>query len=63
LPRATSLAARIKKELPGAEIELARGGRGDFLVTADGVTIWDKQKTGSFPDEGKLVAALLDCVA
>ena len=63
MPRATSLAARIKDQLPGAEIELARGGKGDFIVTADGVTLWDKRKTGNFPDEVKLVSALLDCVA
>ena len=41
--------------MPGIEIELKRGGRGDFIVTGDGITFWDKKKTGSFPDEVKLV--------
>jgi predicted Rdx family selenoprotein len=34
------------------------GGRGDFLVVADGVTIWDKRKSGDFPTNEAIVAKL-----
>jgi selT/selW/selH-like putative selenoprotein len=34
------------------------GGRGDFLVKADGVTVWDKRKTGEFPSNEAIVEKL-----
>jgi selT/selW/selH-like putative selenoprotein len=39
-------------------VELIRGGRGDFLVQAAGQVVWDKKKTGRFPNEADVVAAL-----
>ena len=34
------------------------GGRGDFLVIADGVTLWDKRKSGVFPENDEIVSKL-----
>jgi predicted Rdx family selenoprotein len=40
-------------------VELIRGGRGDFIVTASGTVIWDKKKMGGvFPDETAMITAL-----
>ena len=44
--------------MPGAEVEIVPGGRGEFTVTADGRTLWNKQVQGSFPDPKALVAEL-----
>ncbi|MFN9704366.1 MAG: Rdx family protein, partial [Planctomycetota bacterium] len=41
MPKATSLAAAIQKARPGATVETKPGGRGDFVVTADGALLWD----------------------
>lgn len=43
------------QEIPGTEVELVRGGRGDFIVTADGAVLWDKRVTGGFPDDRRIV--------
>jgi selT/selW/selH-like putative selenoprotein len=37
------------------EVELVRGGRGDFIVRVDGDVVWNKKLTGRFPDEAALV--------
>ena len=39
-------------------MELVRGGRGDFIVSADGDVVWNKRVTGRFPDEQALVDLL-----
>lgn len=39
-------------------MELIRGGRGDFIVTASGNVVWDKKKMGGFPDETAVITAL-----
>jgi predicted Rdx family selenoprotein len=44
-------------------VDLVRGGRGDFIVVADGVTLWNKKQTGRFPDEAALVTQLRDQAA
>lgn len=54
------MAAAITAARPGVEIELRRGGRGDFIVTVDGDVVWDKHKDGGFPDDAELVAELPD---
>jgi len=55
------LAAKIKKAHPGATVDLIRGGRGAFIVTADGREIWNKHEMrGEFPDEDRLVATMKD---
>ena len=43
------------RELPGTEVELVRGGRGDFIVSADGDVLWNKRMEGGFPDEAAMV--------
>jgi predicted Rdx family selenoprotein len=50
------LAAKIQKALPAAKVDLIKGGKGAFIVTADGQQIWNKREMGDeFPDEDKLV--------
>jgi predicted Rdx family selenoprotein len=44
--------------MAGADVELIKGGRGDFIVIADGTEVWNKKKTGRFPDESAVIAAL-----
>ena len=51
------MAARLKDET-GLEAELIPGGGGIFDVVADGELVYSKFKTGSFPDEGQVVALL-----
>ena len=46
------------REMPGTEVELVRGGRGDFIVKADETVLWDKRVTGGFPDDGRIVETL-----
>jgi predicted Rdx family selenoprotein len=46
------------REMPGTEVELVRGGRGDFIVTAGETVLWDKKAQGGFPDDGRIVAEL-----
>lgn len=42
--------------MPTADIELIKGGRGDFIVTVDGDELWNKRQMGDqFPDEPALV--------
>ena len=57
LPRATSLAARIKEET-GAEAELIRGGSGIFDVHQDDKLIFSKHEAGRFPEEDEILSQL-----
>jgi selT/selW/selH-like putative selenoprotein len=58
LPRATRLAAEIKKQL-GVEAELIRGDRGAFEVSRDGAVVFSKHGKGRFPkDEAEVIALL-----
>jgi len=53
------LAAAIRKQSPDAEVEIKPGGRGDFIVVADGQKLWDKRRNGDeFPDEEALLEEL-----
>jgi predicted Rdx family selenoprotein len=41
------------------EVELIRGGGGDFIVIADGREIWNKRRQGDqFPETGAILAEL-----
>lgn len=40
------------------ESELLEGGGGDFIVIADGQTIFSKNDVGRFPEDDEIVAAL-----
>jgi selT/selW/selH-like putative selenoprotein len=57
LPRASSLAATIKKEL-GVDAELTRGDRGVFDVAVDGKVIFSKHSAGRFPDDQEILDVL-----
>jgi selenoprotein W-related protein len=46
------------QEMPGTEVELVRGGRGDFIVQVDGALLWDKKARGGFPDDAAIVQQL-----
>jgi len=53
------LADVLAKEVPGAQVELIDGGRGDFIVHADGELVWDKKGAdGGFPSEAEVLARL-----
>jgi predicted Rdx family selenoprotein len=54
--RAASLAAELNAEGFGAEA--VPGGKGQFDVIRDGETVFSKQESGRFPDEGEILAAL-----
>ncbi len=57
---AASLAAAITKAHPKAKVETKPGGRGDFLVKADGLVVWDKRKRDDdrFPADREVLAQL-----
>ena len=57
MPRASSLAATIKKEL-GVDAELTRGDRGVFDVAVDGKVIFSKYSAGRFPDDQEILDVL-----
>ena len=57
-PQAVSLAAKIKQAL-GTEPELIPKGQGIFDVVVEGDLVYSKFKTGSFPDEEKLINELV----
>jgi predicted Rdx family selenoprotein len=53
------LAAKIKRAFPEAEVDLVKGGKGTFIVTADGKELWNKHEMDDeFPDEDKLVSRM-----
>lgn len=38
-----------------------KGGRGDFIVTADGKQLWDKKRMGDdFPEEQEIIDRLAE---
>lgn len=40
-------------------MELVGGGRGDFIVKADGVELWNKNKSGlGFPEPSQILERL-----
>jgi len=54
------LAAKLQAAIPDLEIKLVGGGRGDFIVTVDSDSIWDKRTMGDkFPDESDIVSEVL----
>ena len=57
LPRATSLAAEIRKAF-GVEAELIEGGGGIFDVKADEVMVFSKHKEGRFPENKEVISLL-----
>ena len=57
MPRATSLAADLKKHL-GADATLIPGSGGVFDVTVDGKLVWSKKSVGRFPETFEILKAL-----
>jgi predicted Rdx family selenoprotein len=53
------LGDEIVRAVPGVEVELIAGGKGDFIVKSDGVELWNKKQMGNqFPDEQAIVKRL-----
>jgi len=61
LPRASSLGARLAREL-GIEARLIKGDNGVFDVVANGKLIFSKDAAGRFPEESEIVEALRSLV-
>lgn len=56
---ASGLGAAIQKAYPQAKVELKPGGRGDFIVTADGKQLWDKRHMDDeFPENAAILKQL-----
>ncbi|HBZ72166.1 MAG TPA: hypothetical protein DEP35_21520 [Deltaproteobacteria bacterium] len=54
MPRATSLAAAIRKRF-AIDATLVRGHNGIFDVWVDGERIFSKNETGRFPEEDEIL--------
>ncbi|HIG27834.1 MAG TPA: hypothetical protein EYQ50_08555 [Verrucomicrobiales bacterium] len=53
------MGAAIHSEFPHAEVDLFPGGKGDFIVKADGNSIWDKRNIDNeFPEHGVILDKL-----
>jgi predicted Rdx family selenoprotein len=54
------LAAAIQRAHAKAKVETKPGGRGDFLVKADGRVLWDKRRRDDerFPEDGEILSQL-----
>ena len=52
------MAAEIRQAFPEATIELVRSSGGRFEVSRDGVPIYEKSKTGRFPQPGEVLRLL-----
>ena len=55
MPRASGLEAKLRAVIPNADVELIRGRNGVYTVIADGTELWNKHRSGDFPDEDALV--------
>ncbi len=52
------MAAEIRQQYPEARIDLKRSSGGRFEVLKDGVPIYEKSRTGRFPDPGEVLNLL-----
>jgi predicted Rdx family selenoprotein len=53
------LAAAIEEEFPKAQVELIKGGKGNFIVIADGRQLWHKREMDNeFPRNDQVLAQL-----
>jgi len=57
LPRATSLAAEIRKSRQ-AEVKLNKGSGGQFEVVVDGTLIFSKKAVGRFPEMDEVLSKI-----
>lgn len=51
------MADAIQAEV-GYEVELIKGGGGEFIVTAGDTQIFSKKEVGRFPEHDEILAAL-----
>ena len=61
LPRAASLAERLRKET-GVETKLVKSTGGVFEIKYNGKLIYSKKKTGRFPDPGEIVKQIKNSI-
>ena len=53
------MASAIESNIEGATVELIDGGKGDFIVDADGKVLWDKRNDqGRFPEHEEILGQL-----
>jgi len=57
-PRATSLAAEIRRGIPAAEVTLIPSSGGRFEVVRDGVPVFEKSKLGRHARPGEVLDLL-----
>ena len=58
------MGAAIEGAVSNVQIELIPGGRGDFIVTADGHELWNKRQMGDeFPAESRIVTEVRERAA
>lgn len=57
---AAGLAAAIRTANPKATVTIKPGGKGDFIVNADGKLLWDKRRRddGAFPEHDHILREL-----
>jgi len=55
---AARLAAEIRDTVPSAKVVLIPGGKGDFIVVANGRELWNKRQVGRFPEHAEIVDEL-----
>jgi len=55
LPRATGLAAEIRKQRSNIETKLTKGTGGQFEVVLDGTLLFSKKQQGRFPDTQEIL--------
>jgi len=54
-PRAAGLAADIRHEFPGVEVNLIHSSGGVFDVTVDGVVVFSKKRAGRHAAPGEVI--------
>jgi predicted Rdx family selenoprotein len=52
------LAAAIQNAFADAQVTLVPGGKGDFIVIANGREIWNKRQVGRFPESAEILGEL-----
>lgn len=53
------MAAAIQDAHPEATVDIAPGGKGDFIVESDGTQLWNKRSMGDeFPEHAAILARL-----
>jgi len=59
---ATSLAAAIEGAHPNASVDKQPGGKGDFIVKAEGRELWNKRAHPEerFPEDEEILALLAE---